>query len=198
MIVISTEEKTKVQELLTQGWTQAKIAEHMGIPVHRVTYLARVLDTPRRTRGQPRKDGGATVRRKTKPKPELDFKVSPAPAVSDDDGDALEPAPLSDDVDALGLVRALMASARRDYDRAAKSHDAGNATKFARIAAQLTPVLARLEKSTKEDGDVIKIPRDQLESKRKELCDKLRLLTADLPRCVDCGRALRVSWGGDD
>ena len=196
--MISSEVKAKVQELLTQGWTQSQIAEHLGVPAHRITYLARVLGAPRRTRGQPRKDGVAVVRRKPAPKPPIPLAPPLDPVDDPPATDATAATDATDATDALGLVRSLMADARRDYTRAAKSYDAGNATKFARIAAQLTPVLARLEKATAEEGDVIRLPRDQIEAKRKELRDKMRQLCADLPRCADCGRALRVSWGEHD
>lgn len=104
------------------------------------------------------------------------------------------PADVGSATDALGLVRSLLASARADYDRASASYDAASATKFARIAAQLTPVLARLERVSQEYGDVIRIPRDDLDKRREILKERLRALTADLPRCASCGRELRVSW----
>lgn len=187
--VIPTETKTRVAELLRTGWTQPAIAAELALPLRTVRYLAETLgeiaQSPDRVRGGRRRRDGSPPAPKPLPAPT----PKPRPVAG--------PPPIApaDGVDALALVRSLLADARRDYSKAAGSFDAGNATKFARIAAQLTPVLARLEKATQEDGDVIRLPRDQIEAKRRELREILRKLTSDAPRCADCGREIRASWG---
>lgn len=124
-----------------------------------------------------------------------------APAVP-----ALAPAPPAqpetnaDDVppenaDTLTLTRWMRDAAIRDAGRAKAVGHYGPAAQFMKRAADLAPTIARLEKASRESGDLIRVSRADVEKTMGGIREKVAALLDRPLLCAHCGRALSVAIG---
>lgn len=103
--------------------------------------------------------------------------------------------PAESDAPALQVVRELLAEARAQFTAATASGDSASAQRYARTAAGLTPVLARLEREDREDDGAVRISlaeaakiQDSMNERIKAVCNRPLL-------CAKCSRELSVFWG---
>jgi hypothetical protein len=75
------------------------------------------------------------------------------------------------------------------------SHNFTAAKQATASLEKLAYSLRQLDKSA--SGDDIIIPRAELDKRVSKLKSTLKLLTTSTPRCVDCERAIRVSWADE-
>jgi hypothetical protein len=117
-----------------------------------------------------------------------------SPPVTAPQPDAL----LEDDADSLTQYRRQRANALR---MAREAESVGNLTaaqRFSKQATELSLLIAREEKQTKSDTDVISVPRDEFERAVRARRDLVAALAADLERtggivCSHCGREIRLA-----
>lgn len=83
----------------------------------------------------------------------------------------------------------------------AEAQQTGNTTtaqRCMRDVGNLTTTLARIERAEREDGDALRIPREELKGARDRVLDRIRALAARPLLCAHCGRRLSVSMAGLD
>jgi hypothetical protein len=119
--------------------------------------------------------------------------AAPSPAPDDDVF-----ASLPEGWDAEDYVRQAAEDARRSAHAARASGDLRAAGRYARDAAGLANVLARLEKQRAETRDVVTFTRQELEDGARLVSERLAALEADARAhggltCVRCGEALRMA-----
>lgn len=74
-------------------------------------------------------------------------------------------------------------------------HNPKLAQQLGRDAAQLANTVARLEKGTAEDADVVRMSREDIETAAQAIRERLQKY-ADRPLlCAHCSRELSVAWG---
>ena len=98
------------------------------------------------------------------------------------------------EVDSLAEARRLL---RRNYGLAKKAEAVGNysaAQRAQRDAANMLPVIARLEKAAAEVTDGVRITRADIEAAREKVRARIAALTQAPLACAHCGHALRVQW----
>lgn len=107
--------------------------------------------------------------------------------------------PSAPDAPALTIVRELLSEARAQFAEATSFGRSADAQRYARTAAGLTPVLARLEREENEGSSEFRCPRAELEKARASIASRRAAIVARLAlggiRCCDCDRALSVSQG---
>ena len=109
---------------------------------------------------------------------------------------ALAMAPLdTPDAPALQVVRELLAQAREQFARATQAGDSNGAQRYARTAAGLTPVLARLERAEQDASDAIVVSRAECERIEESLTERIKGVCNRPLLCSKCSRELSVSWG---
>ncbi|OFV82006.1 MAG: hypothetical protein A2Y78_00280 [Acidobacteria bacterium RBG_13_68_16] len=91
------------------------------------------------------------------------------------------------------VLRSLLDAAGRSAHEAAAVHDHGAASRHARTAAILAPVLARLEIADRGDEDAITIPRAEIAAARARLAARLEALAAGGVVCDACGARIRMN-----
>jgi hypothetical protein len=120
--------------------------------------------------------------------------AAPPPASHDDD--AFEALP--EGWDAEDYVRQSAEDARRSAHAARASGDLRAAGRYARDAAGLASVLARLERQRADTREVVTFTRQELEDGARLVQERLKALEADRIAnggfvCVKCGEALRMA-----
>ena len=103
-----------------------------------------------------------------------------------------------DGAPALQVVRELLAEARHQFAISTSLGDSGAAQRYARTAAGLTPVLARLEREFREDDGSIRVTAADIAAANERLNERLAAICARPLHCAECSRALSVSWGMGD
>jgi hypothetical protein len=100
------------------------------------------------------------------------------------------------DAPALVVVRELLAEARAGFANATACSNSIEAQRYARTAAGLTPVLARLERDERDDADMLHLSRADVSNAMATVRERVAAIVArgEL-RCADCSRALSVEWG---
>lgn len=107
---------------------------------------------------------------------------------------ALEPprAGQTADESTLEFARRAMYECQSDATMARARGDATTAQRATRDAAHYATIVARLERTAREDDQIVKFPREDLERGRAQV-EKLIAQIAQHPRlCVECGRAMRL------
>jgi hypothetical protein len=94
------------------------------------------------------------------------------------------------------VVRELLAEARAQFAAASASGDSASAQRYARTAAGLTPVLARLEREDREVDGAVRISPAEAAKTRDAMFERIKAITnrSEL-RCASCDRKLSVYWG---
>jgi hypothetical protein len=114
------------------------------------------------------------------------------------------PAPVEDDEpedeggDTLERTRRMQRQLERSARLAARDHNHTAAQRYMRDAANLSAVIARLEKIAAEDDGALHIPRAEIDQARDVVRERFAAIAArgDL-RCADCARKLTISFGDD-
>jgi hypothetical protein len=101
----------------------------------------------------------------------------------------------SPDAPALQVVRELLAEARNQFAVASASGDSASAQRYARTAAGLTPVLARLEREDREVDGAVRISPAEAAKIQDSLTERIRAIINRPLVCSTCSRALSVFWG---
>lgn len=106
------------------------------------------------------------------------------------------PIPGEPDAPALVVVRELLAEARAQFAAASASGDSASAQRYARTAAGLTPVLARLEREDREVDGAVRISPAEAAKIQDSMFERIKAIT-NRPglRCAECDRKLSVYWG---
>jgi hypothetical protein len=65
-----------------------------------------------------------------------------------------------------------------------------------KAAAELMPVIARLEKGVAEDADVLRVSRAEITQAMAGVRGRVEAMCARPLLCADCGRKLSLMWGG--
>jgi transposase-like protein len=111
---------------------------------------------------------------------------------------APEPPPSDDDGDSLAVSRAM----RKAMIRSAKlAEEVGNyaaAQRFMRDASAMQITIARQEKASQNDRDVLKVPRSEIDGAIDAARERVKALLARPLLCEHCGHALSVRWAEDD
>jgi hypothetical protein len=77
--------------------------------------------------------------------------------------------------------------------------NSAEAQRCTRTAAGLTPVLARLERDQRDDADVLRLDRGDIEKAMRGVRERVAaILARGELRCADCSRALSVRFGTGD
>ena len=123
--------------------------------------------------------------------------ATPPATLPDHMAPPLTPAPVAaSDAPALVVVRELLAEARAGFANAAAIGNSAEAQRFGRTAAGLTPVLARLEREQREDADVLRLSRSDIDAAMRGVRERVAaILARGELRCADCSRALSVRFG---
>lgn len=95
-------------------------------------------------------------------------------------------------------TRRQLAAAMRRSDEASADGNHTAAQRYSKQAADLTLLLARLDKERRGDVDAVTIPRDEFDAADQQARDILGALRADLARtgglvCNHCGREIRIA-----
>jgi len=102
----------------------------------------------------------------------------------------------SPDAPALQVVRELLAEARNQFAVATASGDSNGAQRYARTAAGLMPVLARLEREAHDASGGFVITEQDVAEANSRIDTVLNALAArGAPRCAKCSRELSIAWG---
>jgi len=171
--------------LRARGYSHERIGEAVGIPRRSVS------------RALARHEQGAPPQEPTRrpvPRPPV-----PRPPPDDDDPDPDAPAIDEGSEDALTRTRTLLADVRRQRLAAEASGDDVTAARLARVEATILPVLARVERASVEDEDVLRLSRADLSLAQHAVRERIRSLLSQPICCSECGRRLRIAWveGGD-
>lgn len=129
--------------------------------------------------------------------------VTVAPADESPEPSPREPEPLDLEtpdepegpVDEVTYLRALR---ERFLGLSARCEAKGNlsaAQRAARDGAALSPVIARLERSRRDEGDVFRLSRSEIEDAYKGIVEKFQMAMAERGelRCADCERRLSAT-----
>lgn len=96
---------------------------------------------------------------------------------------------------AIEIVRELISKSRAEFRSATELGNANAARHFARTAAGLMPVLARLEREQNQDEHVLRIPRTEIAEAMGSVREKLAAIASRPLLCAHCSRQLSVEWG---
>lgn len=97
------------------------------------------------------------------------------------------------DAPALQVVRELLAEARNQFALASAVGNSADAQRYARTAAGLTPVLARLEREERDGDGATRISRTEIDNARKAVRARVAAATAHGAVCSECARRLTVA-----
>jgi hypothetical protein len=103
--------------------------------------------------------------------------------------------PSAPDAPALTIVRELLSEARAQFAEATSCGRSADAQRYARTAAGLTPVLARLEREESEGSNEFRCARVELDQARASIAARRAAVASRSMQCADCSRALSVSQG---
>jgi hypothetical protein len=87
------------------------------------------------------------------------------------------------------------------FANAAEAKAVGNYTaaqRSMRDAANLAPIIARLERAESGDADVLRVSRADIEAAMASHRSKVKALCARPLLCAHCGRALSLDWASKD
>jgi hypothetical protein len=101
----------------------------------------------------------------------------------------------SSDAPALVVVRELLAEARAQFAAASACGDSASAQRYARTAAGLTPVLARLEREDREVDGAVRISPGDAAKTRDAMFERIKSICNRPLLCAKCSRELSVFWG---
>jgi len=101
----------------------------------------------------------------------------------------------SPDAPALQVVRELLAEARNQFALTSASGDSASAQRYARTAAGLTPVLARLEREDRDAVGGIQVSADEIKKARTSIAERVAAIRNRPLLCSRCSRTLSVFWG---
>jgi hypothetical protein len=122
--------------------------------------------------------------------------VERAPATEPDDG----PDPLEgvDPNDGLAYAKAMRAAAVRNATIARREGNHTAAQRAMRDAANMAPLIARLERDARSDEGVLRLSVADLEQDTQK-ARELLVAICDRPLlCAKCSRELSAEWGGVD
>lgn len=105
------------------------------------------------------------------------------------------PNPAELDAPALQVVRELLAEARAQFAAASACGDSASAQRYARTAAGLTPVLARLEREDREVDGAVRISPAEAAKTRESVIERIKAICNRPLLCSKCSRELSVFFG---
>lgn len=108
---------------------------------------------------------------------------------------AAAPNPAELDAPALQVVRELLAEARAQFAAASARGDSASAQRYARTAAGLTPVLARLEREDRDEDGAVRISQAEAAKIQDSLTERIQAICNRPLLCPKCSRELSVFWG---
>lgn len=117
----------------------------------------------------------------------------PEPLPADLQAPAAEEEP--EELDTLASVRRML---RDTLKRAKDSEEVGNygaAQRAGRDAGQLVTVIARLEKASTLDDDILRISRNEIADTMDRVRARVQAICARPLLCTACSRELSIEWG---
>jgi hypothetical protein len=157
-------------DLIAGGASEADIAEHLMVSAATIARWRKMYGGPEH-----------------KPRTQLPTLVDDTPA------EPLEAAGVAEG-DSLAVLRAM----RRDlFKGAEQAKQVGNMTAYQRImrdVANLSPVIAREEKAGREDRDVLRVSKSEIDEAMAAVNARVEQLCARPLLCAECGRKLSVKW----
>lgn len=110
----------------------------------------------------------------------------PAPAPPPDDASP------EDVSDTLAMLRRMMGETRRRAEEAAREGNHTAAQRYGRDVANLLNTIARVEKDTQRDADVLRVSRAEIAAAWAALQERWAAICSRPLHCAGCGRALSV------
>lgn len=127
-----------------------------------------------------------------------DREAPPGPSTPPpDEGEETPEEPDAEDVASLGVdeLNRMMAGFLRKAKAAEAAGDFRGAAALSGHAARLAPVLLRLERERKADGDMLHVSKGEIEAAMRGVYERAAALLERPLLCAGCGKALSVEWG---
>lgn len=98
--------------------------------------------------------------------------------------------------DEIRNLRKMQRDLQRDAETARSMGNMTAAQRAMSASAALAPVIARLLRASKDERDVLRIPRSELDSARAKHRERIRALLDRPLLCAECSRKLSIDWAG--
>lgn len=168
-------------EFVSTGMSHDDVAAEMGLSASTIGSWVK------------RYGGGKVISRTVAPAAKARAEARAAEPEPSDEPDA-DPAEAGDD----DLVASLLRLQKEMHDEARASKRLGNMTAAQRglkAVADLAPLIARLKRAAKDDRDVLRVSRSEIDRAHADHRERLHKLLDRPLLCAKCGRELSVEWG---